>query len=226
MKLKAILIFFLTFSCVGNTQEKKQLPKGFVYVKDVIPTAHIEMRYYGKDNFIGSPINGYEANVCIISQKAVTALKLVQDELLSYGLSIKIFDAYRPQQAVDHFVRWARVLKDTVNKKKFYPDVAKRDLFNEGYIASKSGHTRGSTVDMTLVDVKTGKELDMGSDWDFFGPISWVEEKEITTQQRANRMLLQTIMLKHGFRHYPKEWWHFTLHNEPFPDTYFNFPVE
>ena len=186
----------------------------------------MDLRYFGTNNFIGKVIDGYQKEVGIISTAAANALKRVQDELLDYHLSIKIFDAYRPQQSVDHFVRWARVLNDTANKSVFYPHVKKQLLFHEGYIASKSGHTRGSTLDMTLVDLTTGKELDMGSPWDFFGPVSWINDKNITSQQRANRMLLQTIMQKHGFRPYPKEWWHFTLRDEPFPDTYFNFPVE
>ena len=197
MKLKyikaLIFIFFL-----GIVQLNAQLPDGFVYVNNVIPTVQIELRYFGTDNFIGKPIDGYKKEVCIISKDAATALSKIQEELLSYGLSIKIFDAYRPQAAVDHFVRWAKDLNDTVNKHIFYPEVKKQHLFQDGYISSKSGHTRGSTLDMTLVDLKTSKELDMGSPWDFFGSISWVDEKQITGQQRANRMLLQQIMKKHG----------------------------
>lgn len=225
MKLKIFKVLLLGITLV-SCQIKAQLPEGFVYVKDVIPTAQVELRYFGNDNFIGKPINSYNKEVCIISTKAAEALGNVQDELLKYNLSIKVFDAYRPQKAVDHFVEWAKDLNDTINKLIFYPEVKKQHLFKEGYISSKSGHTRGSTIDMTIVDLETGTELDMGSPWDFFGPISWVAEQNITSQQRANRMLLQTVMSKHGFRFYTKEWWHFTLRNEPFPETYFNFPVE
>jgi D-alanyl-D-alanine dipeptidase len=225
MKYK-IFKYLIIISALVSCKVKAQLPEGFVYLKKVLPSVHVELRYFGTNNFIGEVIDGYNKEVCIVSTEAAKALKKVQVELLTYNLSIKIFDAYRPQRAVDYFVRWASVLSDTTNKSVFYPKVKKQHLFQEGYIASKSGHTRGSTLDMTLVDLKTGEELDMGSPWDFFGPVSRIEDQSITSQQRANRMLLQTIMQKHGFRPYPKEWWHFTLLNEPFPDTYFNFLVE
>ncbi len=223
--MKRIIFYFFLF-IFGFTFSQDNLPEGFNYVKNIIPTIKVELRYYGAQNFIGKPINGYNKEVAILSKQATVALKNVQDELREYNLSIKLFDAYRPQQAVNHFVHWAKDYDDTINKSIFYPNVKKQNLFKEGYIASKSGHTRGSTLDITLVDIMLGLELDMGSAWDFFGEISWVDNKTITTQQRANRMLLQTIMLKHGFRYYPKEWWHFTLKNEPFPETYFDFPVE
>lgn len=223
MKQKLFYLFFIIFSFAFG---QNKLPEGFNYVTDVIPSIKIELRYFGVHNFIGKPIEGYNKEVTILSSQASYALKKVQEELKQYNLSIKIFDAYRPQQAVNHFVRWAKHYNDTINKNEFYPEVKKQDLFKEGYIASKSGHTRGSTLDITVVDIVSGLELDMGSSWDFFGEISWVDNKTITTQQRANRMLLQIIMLKHGFKHYPKEWWHFTLINEPFPETYFNFPID
>lgn len=220
MKVKIVILFlFVTAFCWA------QLPKGFVYVKDVIPTIKVDLRYYSDNNFLGKKVDGYQANVAILSKQAALALKNVQDELTHYDLSIMIYDSYRPQTAVNHFVGWAKVLNDTINKRAFYPNVDKRNLFKEGYIASKSGHTRGSTLDIALVDINTSEPLDMGSTYDFFGKESWVENDELTAQQRANRMLLQTIMLKHGFRNYPKEWWHFTLRNEPFPETYFDFPV-
>ena len=219
------LLIILLISCTWTCTSQNRLPKGFDYVHDIIPDIQLELRYFGNDNFIGKPIDGYKKNVAIMSTKAITALKNVQDELKQYNLSIKIFDGYRPQTAVNHFVSWAKQLNDTVNKQKFYPKVRKEHLFEEGYISSKSGHTRGSTIDMTLIDIITGEELDMGSPWDFFGSESWVANLELTAQQRANRMLLQTIMRKHGFKYYTKEWWHFTLNNEPFPDTYFDFPV-
>lgn len=215
--LITFLITFLGFA---------QLPKGFVYVNDIVPSIHVELRYFSDQNFLGAKVDSYNREVAILTKQAALALKNVQNELLTYNLSIKIFDSYRPQSAVDHFVRWARELNDTVNKSQNYPDVKKQHLFKEGYIASQSGHSRGSTLDITIVDLETGKELDMGSPYDFFGGESWVDYKDITAQQLANRMLLQQLMIKHGFRNYAKEWWHFTLKGEPFPDTYFDFPVD
>ncbi len=220
MKFRLAFLFALITNFASS-----QLPQGFVYVTDLIPSVHVELRYFGSDNFMGNPIDGYLREVAILSKQATIALKHVQDELEQYNLSVKIYDSYRPQRAVNHFIRWARDLNDTLNKQEYYPNVMKQHLFKEGYIAARSGHSRGSTLDMTLVDIKTGQPLDMGSPYDFFGTISWVKSKNLTTQQLANRMLIQTIMKKHGFMHYPKEWWHFTLRNEPFSDTYFDFPV-
>ena len=162
----------------------------------------------------------------IVSKKTALALQKIQQIFLKDSLSLKIFDAYRPQQAVDHFVKWAKDLKDTLRKQDFYPSVPKSELFAQGYIASKSGHTRGSTVDLTLVHVKTNQELDMGSPYDFFGKASHPFYKGITKVQQKNRLLLRTVMLKNGFQPYENEWWHFTLKKEPFPKTYFNFPIE
>jgi len=220
MKLKITFLFTLIVNFVFA-----QLPLDFVYVNDLIPSIHIELRYFGNNNFMGKPIEGYHREVAILSKQATMALKKVQDELEQYNLSIKIYDSYRPQRAVNHFMRWTKDLNDTLNKKGYYPNILKKNLFKEGYIASKSGHSRGSTLDMTLVDIKTGQPLDMGGPYDFFGEVSWVDNKNLSAQQLANRMLIQTIMKKYGFMHYPKEWWHFTLRNEPFPDTYFDFPV-
>lgn len=202
-----------------------QLPKGFVYVKDIIPSIKVELRYFGCNNFVGAPIEGYQRNVAILSEPAANALKHVQDELMPYNLSVMIYDSYRPQQAVNHFIKWAKDFNDTICKQEFYPEVAKRNLFKEEYIASRSGHSRGSTLDVTLVDASSCEPLDMGSCFDFFGKASWVSNTNLTAQQRANRMLLQTIMRKHGFRNYSKEWWHFTLLGEPYPKTYFDFEV-
>lgn len=221
MRVRLFLILIFGYgSCFG------QLPTGFVYVTDSIPTIKVELRYCSDNNFLASIVDGYEAEMAILTAQATKALKNVQNELAGQNLSIKIFDSYRPQRAVNHFIRWAKDLNDTINKSSFYPDVAKQHLFREEYIASRSGHSRGSTLDITLVDLKTNKELDMGSTYDFFGSESWVDYEQITPKQKENRMLLQTVMLKHGFRNYPKEWWHFTLRGEPFPDTYFDFIVE
>ena len=221
MNIKFTFLLLFCFEIVAA-----QLPKGFVYVEDMVPTIKVDLRYFSDNNFLGKPVDGYKKEVAILTVQAAEALKNAQEELKQYNLSIMIYDSYRPQTAVNHFVRWARDLNDTINKIAFYPKVKKQHLFQEGYISSQSGHSRGSTMDITLVDINTCEPLDMGSPYDFFGPESWIANNDLTAQQRANRMLLQTIMLKHGFRFYNKEWWHFTLRGEPFPDTYFDFPVE
>lgn len=201
------------------------LPPGFVYVTDVVETAQLDIRYYGENNFVGAPIDGYEAPVAILTQEAAAALKLAADILERQGYYIKIFDAYRPQRAVDHFVRWAEDLDDQKMKDVFYPEVDKARLFELGYIAEKSGHTRGSTVDLTLVYIDTGEEVDMGSTFDFFGEVSHHATNLITPEQAANRRILRDAMMAAGFVPYPEEWWHYSLANEPYPGTYFDFPV-
>jgi zinc D-Ala-D-Ala dipeptidase len=211
---------------VSASQTTQKIPKGFVYVKDIIPNAFFDIRYFGKFNFIGSPIDGYRTPKAILTKEAAEALKKVQYDLNKYSLGIKVFDAYRPQIAVNHFIRWSKDTKDTKMKKDFYPNEDKKNLFTKGYIAEKSGHSRGSTIDLTIVDLKSGTDLDMGSSYDFLDKISASEYQSITPQQRANRILLRNIMEKHGFKYYSKEWWHFTLIKEPYPKTYFNFPVE
>lgn len=212
-----LLFSFLSFA---------QLPEGFVYAKDIVPDLDVELRYNTTNNFVGKRIDGYHSNKLIVTKQTAQALKKVQEALHQKNLCLKVYDGYRPQQAVNHFVRWAKVLNDTINKSVFYPRVKKRHLFKAGYIASKSGHSRGSTVDLTIIDGNTGKPLDMGSPYDFFGQESWVDYDNITDKQKQNRQLLQTVMIKHGFRNYPKEWWHFTLRYEPFPKTYFDFVIE
>jgi D-alanyl-D-alanine dipeptidase len=216
----------LLFFCA--VVQAEGLPEGFVDVKKVIPDIVMELRYYSCRNFIGDRIDGYLKPRCILTEKAADALMKVQEELRPFGLGLKVYDAYRPQQAVDHFVRWAKDLKDLRKKEEFYPGVDKADLFKEEYIALRSSHSRGSTVDVTIVDLQeegTNKELDMGTGFDFFGPASWPHDSGNSLDGRAHRMLLHVLMKKHGFEHYPKEWWHFTLKDEPFPETYFNFPV-
>ncbi len=225
MNYKSIILAFLVLVSLNTTSEQ-QLPEGFVYVKTIIPDIDVELRYYSTNNFVGDTIDGYNANKLIMTKAAAIQLKAVQDELQQQNLCVRVYDAYRPQRAVNHFIRWARDLNDTINKSRFYPDVKKRNLFKEEYIASRSGHSRGSTVDLTIIDGNTDKPLDMGSAFDFFGQQSWVNYDEITKEQQKNRQLLQQVMLKHGFRNYPKEWWHFTLNGEPFKDTYFDFVIE
>lgn len=220
---KILYLIIFAFSTLNFAQE---LPKGFVYLGDVDASIQKELRYLSNNNFIGSKIDGYKNNCVIITEQAAHQLKKVQTELLKKGLSLKVFDAYRPQEAVNHFVKWAKVLSDTLMKQEYYPKVQKSQLFNQGYIASKSGHTRGSTVDLTIVDAKTGKELDMGSPYDFFGVQSHPHHSNLSKEQKENRMLLRKMMLENNFKPYENEWWHFTLRNEPFRNTYFNFPVE
>ena len=197
----------------------------FVKISDVIPDVILEIRYYSTHNFVGQRIDGYLAPTALLTRQAADSLKVVSDELKARGYRLKIYDAYRPQCAVDHFVRWASDLSDTTMRRYFYPMVDKSKLFEQQYIMAKSGHTRGSTVDLTLFDMETGKDLDMGASFDWFGEESHPDYRRITPQQYTNRMILRNAMLRHGFKPIDSEWWHFTLKNEPFPDTYFTFPV-
>ncbi len=199
---------------------------GFVMVTDVIPDALLEMRYYSTFNFVGDRIDGYEAPVAFLTKEAATALKNVNDDLMEQGYRIKIYDAYRPQTAVNHFKEWAADVDDTRMKEYFYPELDKSVLFKSGYIASKSGHSRGSTVDLTIVDMKTGRAVDMGGGFDFFGEISHSARTEgLTQEQINNRKILRDAMVSNGFKGISTEWWHFTLVDEPYPDTYFDFPI-
>jgi len=217
---------YLSFILIANILYAKEPLKNFVFIKDEIPNIELDMRYFGEDNFIGKPIDGYLTYNAILTKKATKALKKVQKELNSFGMGLKIFDAYRPQKAVDHFVRWGLDLEDRVMKNKYYPTVDKKNLFKEGYIAKKSSHSRGSTVDLTIIDLSSKEELDMGSYFDFFSKQSWVRYSKITAQQRANRMLLNGVMLRYGFKSYAQEWWHFTLRDEPFKNRYFDFNID
>ncbi|OUR95603.1 peptidase M15 [Flavobacteriales bacterium 34_180_T64] len=226
MKLKLILFAFIICAFAFQSETNVDVPEGFVDVKTIIPDLDVEIRYYTSHNFVGDTIDGYKANKLFLTRESAEALKLVQDELQLQNLCLKVYDGYRPQRAVNHFMRWARDLNDTINKQEFYPDVKKRFLFKEEYIATRSGHSRGSTLDLTIIDGATAIPIDMGSSYDFFGVESWVEHQDLTKIQKANRQLLQNVMLKHDFRNYPKEWWHFTLRWEPFPETYFDFEIE
>lgn len=200
-------------------------PAAFIDAGTVVPGLVSDIRYAGSHNFVGRPIAGYRVPRCLLTQPAASALGQVARDLAARGLVIKVFDCYRPAHAVADFVRWAHDPKDQVAKAEFYPGVDKRELFRDGYIASQSGHTRGSTVDLTLGRADGG-ELDMGTPFDFFSPKSWTANSNVTADQHANRMLLSAAMQRRGFRPYAKEWWHFTLRNEPFPETYFDFPVQ
>jgi len=206
-------------------QGQGPVPPGFVDAAAVVDGLVVDMRYFGDNNFVGERIDGYELPRCILSGPAANALAAVQRELEAQGLGLKVFDCYRPQRAVAHFVRWAQRIDDVKRKHEFYPDVDKRDLFKEGYISESSGHSRGSTLDLTLVRRSGGRELDMGSPFDFFSPKSWPSDVSVSGAAHANRALLAAAMTRGGFRPYNKEWWHFTLSDEPFPDAYFDFPV-
>jgi D-alanyl-D-alanine dipeptidase len=199
-------------------------PADFVVVDD--PRIITEVRYYSADNFVGERIDGYLAPRVYMTRTAYTALLEVVEYLEGFGLGLKIFDAYRPQQAVNHFVRWAEDINDTRMKSRYYPIVDKSNLFRDGYIAERSGHSRGSTVDLTIVDLVSGEELDMGTPWDYFDLSSWGAYADIGAEQRANRALLRSAMTRHGFNPITTEWWHFTFADEPYPATFFNFPVE
>ena len=215
----------------------------FVTLTDIVPDAILEIRYFSTYNFVGMRIDGYEEPTALLTKQAADSLKAVSDDVKALGYRLKIYDAYRPQKAVDHFVRWAANVNDTLMKPYFYPDLDKHVLFPQGYIAEKSGHTRGSTVDLTLFDMQTEKELDMGGTFDWFGPDFCGNpetgeytgdnskspanpKRSITAKQFRNRMILRQAMLHHGFKPVNTEWWHFTLKEEPFPDTYFTFPIK
>ena len=197
----------------------------FVLLSEAVPDAILEIRYYSTYNFIGDRVDGYEEPLALLTKEAAAALKTVSDAVIEKGYRLKIYDAYRPQRAVTNFVNWAKDPADTRMKEYFYPDLEKDVLFPHGYIAEHSGHSRGSTVDLTLFDMKTEKEADMGGTFDFFGIQSHPDYKDITDAQYDNRMILRDAMTSHGFKPLEEEWWHFTLENEPFPDTYFTFPI-
>lgn len=198
---------------------------GFVVLGDYIPQIVQEIRYYSSFNFIGDRIDGYEEPCALLTIEAARALRAVSNEMMVQGYRLKVFDAYRPASAVRHFVLWGIEDQDIRMKPYFYPDLEKQELFVKGYIAKQSSHSRGSTVDLTLLDMKTGKELDMGSPFDYFGEISHPDYQGITKEQRQNRMILRQAMVRNGFLPIECEWWHFTLKDEPYPDIYFEFPV-
>ena len=251
--MKKILLFLAVvvtfFSCCSKDENKTLRPtddsKSFVTLTDAVPDAILEIRYFGTYNFVGARIDGYLQPTALLTRQAADSLRAVSDDLMAQGYRLKIYDAYRPQRAVDHFVRWAADLADTAMKPYFYPDLDKSVLFEQEYIMEKSGHTRGSTVDLTIFDMATEKEVDMGGTFDWFGPESHPDfcgnpetgeytgdnsasptGRSITAEQFANRMILRRAMLSHGFKALDSEWWHFTLRDEPFPDTYFTFPVQ
>ena len=200
-------------------------PSGFVLLADYVPHIIQEIRYYSTYNFIGERIDGYEEPCALLTKEAARALKSVSNEFAVQGLRLKVFDAYRPARAVRQFVLWGIEDQDIRMKPYFYPDLQKQELFSGGYIAKKSSHSRGSAIDLTLLDMEIGKEVDMGGPFDFFGELSHPDFKGITDEQFENRMNLQRVMVRNGFAPIDCEWWHFCLEDEPYPDTYFEFPV-
>jgi len=206
--------------------KKRNLPDGFVYLDEIIPSTQYEVRYYSDYNFVGTRIDGYLGPYAIATAEMAEALLAVSEEMAAEGYQLIIYDTYRPKKAVDQFIRWSQDGEDTAMKESFYPNVDKDKLFQLGYLAKRSGHSRGSTVDLTLAYWETGEEVDMGSPYDMLDEISHFSSSKISKEQAANRKLLKTVMVKHGFKAYSKEWWHFTLNNEPYPDTYFDFDVE
>lgn len=200
-------------------------PSGFVVLSDYVPDIIEEIRYHSTYNFIGDKIDGYEEPCALLTAEAARALKSVSNEVMVQGFRLKVFDAYRPACAVKQFVLWGIEDQDIRMKQYFYPELEKQELFEKGYIAKQSSHSRGSTVDLTLFDMKTGKELDMGSPFDLFSEASHPDYRGITEEQYNNRMILRRVMLRNGFEPIDCEWWHFTLEDEPYPDTYFKFPV-
>ncbi len=225
-----VLLLTLVLLCGTAAQAESDVhlsgdASDFVLLTDAVPDAILEIRYYSTYNFVGDRIDGYEQPVALLTKEAAQALKEVSDDVKAQGYRLKIFDAYRPQMAVSHFMRWALDFEDTRMKPYFYPELEKDVLFPLGYIAEHSGHSRGSTGDLTLFDMTSEKEVDMGGAFDYFGELSHPDYTGITEEQYQNRMILREAMLRHGFKPLAEEWWHFTLENEPYPDTYFTFPV-
>ena len=213
-------------SNLSNLSNPASLEADFVLLADVCPDIIQEIRYYTTYNFVGERIPGYERPIAYLTRQAADSLKLVCDDLKEQGYRLKVFDAYRPQMAVDFFVRWGSDLEDQRMKDYFYPDCPKSELFRRGYIAHKSGHTRGSTLDLTLFDMKTEREVDMGGTYDFLGETSHYNYSHGLTRDQINhRRILREAMMRHGFKPIAVEWWHFTLRNEPYPDHYFTFPI-
>ena len=210
---------------IDYKKEVTMNPSGFVLLGEFVPQIVQEIRYYSTYNFIGDRIDGYEEPLAIVTKEAARAIRSVSNELNVKGYRLKVFDAYRPARAVRHFVLWGIEDQDIRMKPYFYPELEKQELFKRGYIASRSSHSRGSTVDLTLLDMETGKEVDMGGPFDLFSEVSHPDYTGITPEQYENRMLLRDAMLRNGFEPMDCEWWHFTLRNEPYPDTYFEFPV-
>jgi zinc D-Ala-D-Ala dipeptidase len=232
MAAALLAISLAAFSSVGDVRHAgAQVHLPLINAATVVPGLEVDIRYAGANNFVGAKIDGYERPVCLLTREAAAALAKAQIALASSGVGLKVFDCYRPARAVAHFLRWSHDIKDQKNKRDFYPDLDKRTLFRDGYISNRSGHSRGSTVDLTLVDILPGpdgklRERDMGTPFDFFSPFSSPSDRRVSEEARSNRKLLADAMRKSGFIPYRKEWWHFTLAREPFPQSYFDFTVK
>ena len=245
----ALVILVITISCI-EVEAQELHPAGFVDVREIAPSIILDIRYYTAHNFVGKPIDGYNQPKCLLTREAAEALLNAQNELRLFGLGLKVYDCYRPQRAVSHFVKWAGDIQDTKTREEFYPTLDKRNLFRDGYIAQRSSHSRGSTVDLTIIPIPLPEQekyipgqklrpcflqadkrfrdnsIDMGTGFDCFHELSHTANAKVGPSQRINRLLLRSLMEKQGFQNYSLEWWHYTLKNEPFPDTYFDFPVE
>ena len=202
-------------------------PSGFVLLSEFVPSIIQEIRYYTTYNFIGDRIDGYEEPCALLTKEAARALKAASSELIVQGYRLKVFDAYRPACAVKHFILWGIEDQDIRMKPYFYPELEKHELFERGYISKRSSHSRGRALDLTLFDMKAGKEVNMGSPFDLFSKVSHPDYRgiKITDEQYDNRMILQKAMVRNGFEPFECEWWHFRLEKEPYPDTFFEFPV-
>ena len=218
-------IFIIIILIFYSTSFNNNLEAGFVYLKDIDDSIVVNLKYYSSENFTGQFVEGYHSNNAILTKESALALSNAQDDFNKLGYSLILYDAYRPQRAVDFFVQWSKNLNDTINKRVYYPNIKKSELFELGYIAYKSGHSRGSTVDVSLVEISTNKVLDMGTVFDYFGVESHTFFDDISEKQKSNRLILYEIMSNNGFKNYSKEWWHFTLKNEPY-QKYFDFLVK
>ena len=216
-----IITLFIFFSSFFNNN----LEDGFVYLNDIDDSIIVDLKYYSNENFTGQYVEGYLSNNAILTKESALALSDAQDDFNKLGYSLILYDAYRPQRAVDFFVQWSNNSYDTINKRIYYPNIKKSELFEFGYIAYKSGHSRGSTVDVSLIEISTNKLLDMGTIFDYFGIESHTFFDDISEKQKSNRLILYEIMSNNGFKNYSKEWWHFTLKNEPY-QKYFDFLVK
>ena len=218
-------IFIITILILFSSFFNNNLEDGFVYLNDIDDSIIIDLKYYSNENFTGQYVEGYLSNNAILTKESALALSDAQDDFNKLGYSLILYDAYRPQRAVDFFVQWSSNSYDTINKRIYYPNIKKSELFEFGYIAYKSGHSRGSTVDVSLIEISTNKLLDMGTIFDYFGIESHTFFDDISEKQKSNRLILYEIMSNNGFKNYSKEWWHFTLKNEPY-QKYFDFLVK
>ena len=225
--LITLIIIILVVTLQGDEEPSPEMDySDFVIINDLIPEIITELRYYSSFNFVGEHIDGYEEPVALLTKEAAEKLKNASKYFNeNENMTIKIWDSYRPQRAVDHFMRWATDESEVKMKSYFYPNLTKKEIFDKEFVAKKSGHSRGSTLDITLVYKINGTNADFGTGFDYFGDKAFYNTTEITESQNNTRKLLKTVMEENGFRCLPEEWWHFTLNNEPFPKTYFNFPV-